>query len=121
MAAAAILPELATQVLIPVAAAVGIAFAVVQWVLVSKVRLTPERHADGGGAAKSGPSDYLIEEEEGLNDHNVVVKCAEIQKAISEGEPGGDSSDLGASVRWVRLDPRISRCSSAFANRGLRF
>jgi hypothetical protein len=85
MAAAAILPELATQVLIPVAAAVGIAFAVVQWVLVSKVRLTPERRADGG-AAKSGPSDYLIEEEEGLNDHNVVVKCAEIQNAISEGE-----------------------------------
>ena len=76
MAAAAILPELATQVLIPVAAAVGIAFAVVQWVLVSKVRLTPELRTDGG-AAKSGPSDYLIEEEEGLNDHNVVVKCAE--------------------------------------------
>uniref|UniRef100_A0A453T6R7 Uncharacterized protein n=1 Tax=Aegilops tauschii subsp. strangulata TaxID=200361 RepID=A0A453T6R7_AEGTS len=27
-----------------------------------------------------------IEEEEGLNDHNVVLKCAEIQTAISEGE-----------------------------------
>ena len=95
MAAAAILPELATQVLIPVAAAVGIAFAVVQWVLVSKVRLTPERHADGGGAAKSGPSDYLIEEEEGLNDHNVVVKCAEIQNAISEGEKPSAGSVFG--------------------------
>ncbi|CAL9173835.1 unnamed protein product [Musa hybrid cultivar] len=33
----------------------------------------------------NGVSDYLIEEEEGLNDHNVVVKCAEIQSAISEG------------------------------------
>jgi H+-translocating diphosphatase len=86
MAAAAILPELGTQVLIPVAAAVGIAFSVLQWVLVSKVRLAPERRADGGGAVKSGPSDYLIEEEEGLNDHNVVVKCVEIQNAISEGE-----------------------------------
>ena len=90
MAAAAILPELGTHVLIPVAAAVGISFSVVQWVLVSKVRLAPERRADGGGAVKSGPaSDYLIEEEEGLNDHNVVVKCAEIQNAISEGEKPG--------------------------------
>ena len=94
MAAAAILPELATQVLIPVAAAVGIAFAVVQWVLVSKVRLTPELRTDGG-AAKSGPSDYLIEEEEGLNDHNVVVKCAEIQNAISEGEKPSAGSVFG--------------------------
>jgi inorganic pyrophosphatase len=85
---AAILPELATQVVIPVAAAVGIAFAVLQWVLVSKVRLTPERGRADGGAAKGGPSDYLIEEEEGLNDHNVVVRCAEIQSAISEGEKG---------------------------------
>nr|CAD1831872.1 unnamed protein product [Ananas comosus var. bracteatus] len=34
---------------------------------------------------KNGFGDYLIEEEEGLNDHNVVVKCAEIQAAISEG------------------------------------
>jgi H+-translocating diphosphatase len=73
-------------VLIPVAAAVGISFSVVQWVLVSKVWLAPERRADDGGAIKSDPCDYLIEEEEGLNDHNVVVKCAEIQNAISEGE-----------------------------------
>ncbi|KAL0397122.1 UNVERIFIED_CONTAM: Pyrophosphate-energized vacuolar membrane proton pump [Sesamum calycinum] len=29
--------------------------------------------------------DYLIEEEDGINDHGVVVKCAEIQSAISEG------------------------------------
>ena len=115
----AILSALATEVFIPVAAVIGIAFAVVQWVIVSRVKLSPAAASAGGG--KNGYGDYLIEEEEGLNDHNVVVKCAEIQKAISEGEPGGDSSDLGASVRWVRLDPRISRCSSAFANRGLRF
>ncbi|CAN6246909.1 unnamed protein product [Urochloa humidicola] len=98
MASAAILPELATQVLIPVAAAVGIAFAVLQWVLISKVRLTPERRADGG-APKSGPSDYLIEEEEGLNDHNVVVKCAEIQSAISEGA----TSFLFTEYKYVGL------------------
>ena len=104
MAAAAILPELATQVIIPVAAAVGIAFAVLQWVLVSKVRLSPERRAEGGtGAGKSGgASDYLIEEEEGLNDHDVVVKCAEIQNAISEGECGGLSQIWGASLGSFR-------------------
>lgn len=79
----AILSDLLTEVLIPVAAAVGIGFALLQWVLVSKVKLTPERPAQG--ANKNGYSDYLIEEEEGLNDHNVVVKCAEIQNAISEG------------------------------------
>ena len=116
----AILSALATEVFIPVAAVIGIAFAVVQWVIVSRVKLSPAAAAASGGGGKNGYGDYLIEEEEGLNDHNVVVKCAEIQNAISEGEPG-DSSDLGAAARWVRLDPRISRCSSAFANRGLRF
>ncbi|VAI81091.1 unnamed protein product [Triticum turgidum subsp. durum] len=90
--AAAILPELATQLVVPVAAAVGIAFAVLQWVLVSKVKVAPEPRGEGGSAGggagaggKDGASEYLIEEEEGLNDHNVVLKCAEIQTAISEG------------------------------------
>lgn len=89
MVAAAILPELATQLVVPVAAAVGIAFAVLQWVLVSKVKVAPERRGEGGSSGaggKDGASEYLIEEEEGLNDHNVVLKCAEIQTAISEGE-----------------------------------
>jgi len=88
MAAPAFLPELATQVVVPVAAVVGIAFAVLQWVLVSKVKLSPEPRRGDGPSAKSGAgaSEYLIEEEEGLNEHNVVVKCAEIQNAISEGE-----------------------------------
>jgi inorganic pyrophosphatase len=79
----AILSALATEVLIPVAGIIGIAFAVVQWVLVSRVKLSPAAAAAGG--SKNGYGDYLIEEEEGLNDHNVVVKCAEIQNAISEG------------------------------------
>ena len=87
MAAPAFLPELATQVVVPVAAVVGIAFAVLQWVLVSKVKLSPDPRRGDGSSPKSGtgPSEYLIEEE-GLNEHNVVVKCAEIQNAISEGE-----------------------------------
>jgi inorganic pyrophosphatase len=55
--------------------------------LVSKVKLVPSPAAsnNSGAAGKNGYGDYLIEEEEGLNDHNVVLKCAEIQNAISEG------------------------------------
>lgn len=87
---AAILPDLAAEILIPVCAVIGIAFALVQWVLVSNIKLSPARDASGNspgaGGGKNGCTDYLIEEEEGLNDHNVVIKCAEIQSAISEGE-----------------------------------
>jgi inorganic pyrophosphatase len=53
-------------------------------VIVSRVKLSPAAAASGGNK-NGGYGDYLIEEEEGLNDHNVVVKCAEIQNAISEG------------------------------------
>lgn len=75
-----------TEILIPVAAVIGIAFALLQWMLVSAVKLSPERQTPAGGNKKNGfAADFLIEEEEGLNDHNVVVKCAEIQNAISEG------------------------------------
>ena len=76
-----ILPDLATEILVPLAAVVGIAFSLLQYVLVSKVKMSPEEVIGKNG----GPTDYLIEEEEGLNDHNVVTKCAEIQDAISEG------------------------------------
>ncbi|KAI4978833.1 hypothetical protein ZWY2020_015586 [Hordeum vulgare] len=69
-----ILGELGTEILIPVCGVIGI---------VSKVKVTPGT-ASAAGGAKNGYNDYLIEEEEGLNDHNVVVKCAEIQTAISE-------------------------------------
>lgn len=81
----ALLSELATQIVIPVCAAVGIAFSLVQWLVVSRVKLTSERQAPSS-ASKNGYNDHLIEEEEGINDQNVVVKCAEIQNAISEGE-----------------------------------
>ncbi|KAI4975257.1 hypothetical protein ZWY2020_048864 [Hordeum vulgare] len=82
--------EASAVVVVPVAATVGIAFAVLQWVLISKVKVTPVPRAEGGEAStaggKDGSSEYLIKEEEGFNDHNVVVKCAEIQTAISEGD-----------------------------------
>ncbi|CAM0913059.1 unnamed protein product [Alopecurus aequalis] len=80
----AILGDLGTQIIIPVAGVIGIVFALAQWFIVSKVKVTPGAAAAGAGG-KNGYGDYLIEEEEGLNDHNVVVKCAEIQTAISEG------------------------------------
>ncbi|XP_044958394.1 pyrophosphate-energized vacuolar membrane proton pump-like [Hordeum vulgare subsp. vulgare] len=81
----AILGELGTEILIPVCGVIGIVFAVAQWFIVSKVKVTPSA-ASAAVDAKNGYGDYLIEEEEGLNDHNVVIKCAEIQTAISEGE-----------------------------------
>jgi len=82
-----VLPDLGTEILIPVCAIIGIGFSLFQWLLVSKVKLTPGSAAsnNSGGAGKNGHGDYLIEEEEGLNDHNTVLKCAEIQNAISEG------------------------------------
>lgn len=83
---AAILSDLTAEALIPATAVVGVAFALVQWFLVSRVSLSPEEEANGAGNGKNDYSEYLIDEEEGLNDHNVVVKCAEIQRAISEGE-----------------------------------
>lgn len=81
----ALLSELATEILIPICAVVGIAFSLVQWFLVSRVKLTPDRSTSSNNS-KNGYNDYLIEEEEGVNDHSVVTKCAEIQNAISEGE-----------------------------------
>lgn len=86
-----LLPELATEIIIPVCAVVGIVFSLVQWYLVSRVKVTTERHVPSSipSSNKNGFGDYLIEEEEGLNDHNVVVKCAEIQNAISEGRALG--------------------------------
>lgn len=83
----AILSETVTEVLIPVASVVGIAYALLQWFLVSRVKLSPEQlpTSSNNSSKKNGLSEYLVEEEEGLSDHNVVSKCAEIQTAISEG------------------------------------
>lgn len=87
MVSAAILPDLGTLILIPVCALVGIVFALVQWVLVSKVKLSSDKpHSSSSSAdGKNGFTEALIEEEEGINEPSVVQKCAEIQNAISEG------------------------------------
>jgi inorganic pyrophosphatase len=82
---AVILPDLGTEILIPACAVIGIVFALFQWLIVSKVKLTAGIDSSSEPAPKNGYNDSLIEEEEGINDHNVVLKCAEIQNAISEG------------------------------------
>lgn len=79
MLAKALLPEVWTEILVPVCAVVGIVFSLFQWYVVSCVKLTADSSPSENG-------DYLIEEEEGVNDQSVVAKCAEIQTAISEGE-----------------------------------
>ncbi|PKI37733.1 hypothetical protein CRG98_041884, partial [Punica granatum] len=72
--------EAATQVLIPAAALVGIGFALLQWFLVSRVKVSDSSGAD------NGYKDRLIEEEEeGVDNLDAVIKCAEIQNAISVG------------------------------------
>ncbi|XP_031483353.1 pyrophosphate-energized vacuolar membrane proton pump-like [Nymphaea colorata] len=97
----AILSETVTEVLIPVASVVGIAYALLQWFLVSRVKLSPEQlpTSSNNSSKKNGLSEYLVEEEEGLSDHNVVSKCAEIQNAISEGA----TSFLFTEYRYVGI------------------
>ncbi|GJX19515.1 pyrophosphate-energized vacuolar membrane proton pump-like protein [Tanacetum coccineum] len=81
----AILSTVATELVIPVCAVIGIAFSVFQWVIVSRVKVTVEGDRMSGNDGKNGGyEDSLIEEEEGVNEINVVAKCAEIQNAISE-------------------------------------
>lgn len=81
-----LLSDLATAIGITDCAVVGIVFSLVQWVLVSRVQLSSDRNTNSDPANnKNGCKDYLIEEEDGINDQDVVVKCAEIQSAISEG------------------------------------
>lgn len=80
-----LLPDLGAEILIPVCAVIGIVFSLAQWLLVSKVKLSPTVESNNSGG-KNGYTDYLIDEEESVNDHSVVVRCAEIQSAISEGE-----------------------------------
>lgn len=76
-----LLSEASAQVLIPLAALIGIAFALLQWFLVSKVRIST------GNDYRIG--DRLIEEDDqevGVDSAEAVVKCGEIQNAISIGE-----------------------------------
>ncbi|KAG5523284.1 hypothetical protein RHGRI_035188 [Rhododendron griersonianum] len=95
-----LLSDLATEIVIPSCAVVGIVFSLNQWVLVSRVKLSSDLNSSGSGPPtnnNNGCNDYLIAEEEGINDHDVVVKCAEIQSAISE-----DFNDIAECDRLVR-------------------
>ncbi|PKA56577.1 Pyrophosphate-energized vacuolar membrane proton pump [Apostasia shenzhenica] len=80
----ALLSDTMTEVLIPVAALIGIAFSLLQLMLVARVQVAAEKQSTENGG-RDGYRDSLIEEE-GINDLSVVVKCAKIQNAISEGE-----------------------------------
>ncbi|KAL4285759.1 hypothetical protein AHAS_Ahas19G0018300 [Arachis hypogaea] len=52
----AILSELATEIVIPVCAVVGIVFSLVQWFLVSKVKLTPHATSSSSGNSNNNNS-----------------------------------------------------------------
>lgn len=67
-----------TEVLIPLAAIIGIAFALGQWYLVSFISVSPSKSVDNG-------SDVSLLEEGGPDGDDAVIKCAEIQEAISLG------------------------------------
>ncbi|KAH9318846.1 hypothetical protein KI387_020615 [Taxus chinensis] len=75
-----LLSEMLTEILVPIAAVIGIAFALLQWVFVSRVKVTPS-------TASNGYNDHLLDEaeEDGIDGRRAVIKCAEIQNAISEG------------------------------------
>ena len=76
-----LLSEGLTQLLIPLAALVGLAFALLQWFLVSRVKVS------GSYGERNGYKDKLIgETEEGVDSLEVTIKVAEIQNAISIGE-----------------------------------
>lgn len=76
-----LLSEGLTQLLIPLAALVGLAFALLQWFLVSRVKVS------GSYGEGNGYKDKLIgEAEEGVDSLEVTIKVAEIQNAISIGK-----------------------------------
>eukprot|EP00850_Spirogloea_muscicola_P014555 SM000105S13900 [mRNA] locus=s105:301939:306157:+ [translate_table: standard] len=62
------------HIFIPLAGVIGISFALLQWYLVSKVKVNAG--SDGG---------YVLDTEDGLDDSSVVQQCAEIQSAIALG------------------------------------
>lgn len=70
-----------TEILIPVAAVIGIAFALVQWYIVSFVSVSSSDFK----SSDNGHDEYLLDREEGPDGAEAVAKCAEIQEAISVG------------------------------------
>ncbi|CAH1449129.1 unnamed protein product [Lactuca virosa] len=106
MGTSLILSDLGTEIIIPVCALVGIVFSLFQWFLVSKVKLS----LDGPGG-KNAFTESLIEEEEGINDHNVVQKCAEIQNAISEGATSFLLTEYKYSTMYIQHHQAMQACS----------
>ncbi|KAG1365305.1 putative Pyrophosphate-energized vacuolar membrane proton pump [Cocos nucifera] len=85
------------QAVIPAAAVIGIVFALFQWFLVSRIRVS------GDSDENNRCDDKLIEEEaeEAVDGPAVVAKCAEIQNAISIG---GFRSFSGSSwLFWLKV------------------
>ena len=80
----ALLSETLTEILIPVATVIGIGFALLQWVLVSRIKVG----LDSSSSRSNGSyNELLLDEadEDGGDARNAVPKCAKIQNAISEG------------------------------------
>ncbi|KAL2629618.1 hypothetical protein R1flu_014304 [Riccia fluitans] len=67
---------------IPGACLVGILFALIQWFVVSKVKVGGDSVVNG---SNNGYSDSLLDSEEGGDEDAVMKKVATIQEAISEG------------------------------------
>ncbi|KAL5138665.1 Pyrophosphate-energized vacuolar membrane proton pump 1 [Glycine soja] len=77
-----VLSEGLTQILIPVTALIGIGFALLQWLLLSRVRVSSADHTNAdNGYRKSLIGDSELEN--GVQSVEVTNKCAEIQHAIS--------------------------------------
>ncbi|GAQ85411.1 hypothetical protein KFL_002340010 [Klebsormidium nitens] len=60
---------------IPICGLIGIAFALLQWHIVSKIKVSPE----------AGRYNEYVAVEDGTDDQGVIHKVAEIQEAISKG------------------------------------
>jgi hypothetical protein len=74
-----------TELCIPIAAAVGIAFALLQWYLVSFVSISASRSSAAKSDGNNGHGGYLLEEGGSDAASETVLKCAEIQEAIALG------------------------------------
>jgi inorganic pyrophosphatase len=75
---------------VPASCVVGIVFALVQWYIVSQVSVGGGAHSNNG---------YMEVNEDGVDEHSVVAKCAEIQAAIHEGS----ESFLGTEYYYLSI------------------
>ncbi|KAF0926459.1 hypothetical protein E2562_025303 [Oryza meyeriana var. granulata] len=78
----ALIGTVAAEVLIPLAAVIGILFAVLQWYVVARVAVPSHVGCEGGGKGERESDD---DEEDGVDYRGVETRCAEIQHAISVG------------------------------------